>query len=126
MYAIGEVADEIVASLQLNESTISYDNLIKELNDYFGVGTNLIGERAKFNRRVQRHGESMDSFIASLYDLSSQCEFKELRNDLIRDRLVVGVLDDELSHRLQTNAVLTLQDAIKSCRQLSLGSLIGP
>ena len=40
-----------------------------------------------------------------------------MKEDLIRDRIVVGVLSDKLSDHLQSKADLTLSQAIKTCRQ---------
>ena len=40
-----------------------------------------------------------------------------MKNELIRDRLVAGIQDSDLSEHLQLNAALTLSDAIKAIRQ---------
>ena len=42
--------------------------------------------RAKFNSRIQKEGESADSFITSLYGLAEHCGFGTLHDELIRDR----------------------------------------
>ena len=82
----------------------SYDNLKQSLDryNYFGVRRNLIIEQAKFNRRVQQQGESVDVFIQDLYRLVEHCEYGELREQLLRDRIVVGVIDDALAVRPAT------------------------
>ena len=86
----------------------SYDQFKQTLDAYFGVRRNLIIERAKFNRRNQQPGESVDVFIPDLYRLAEHCDYGVLREQLIRDRIVVGVIDDALSDRLQAQADLTL------------------
>jgi hypothetical protein len=50
---------------------------------------NVIFERAKFNQRKQQEGESADSFIKALYTLVEHCEYGNLKEDMIRDRIVV-------------------------------------
>ena len=41
--------------------------------------------------------ESMDTFIQDLYCLAENCEYGTLKVELIRDRIIVRVLDDTLS-----------------------------
>ena len=47
--------------------------------------------------RTQQPGESAEQFIIALYTLSEWCEYRDMREQLIRDRLVVGILDSTLS-----------------------------
>ena len=60
----------------------------------------------------QKEGEPVHSFIADLYALVEFCNFGNLRDELIRDRLVVGILDKQLSEKLQLDVDLTLEKAI--------------
>ena len=48
--------------------------------------------RAKFNRRKQESGESVDTFITDLYGLAEHCQFGTLHDEMIRDRIVVRVV----------------------------------
>ena len=52
-----------------------------------------------------------------LYELTENCEFGAMKSELIRDRLVVGLLDDSLSEKLQMDSKLTLEEAVKKVRQ---------
>ena len=61
----------------------------------------MIFDRAKFNMRKQEPSEPVDAFITDLYCLSEHCEFGALREELIRDRIVVGLQDVKLSEKLQ-------------------------
>ena len=56
-------------------------------------------------------------FITTLYCLAEWCGFRELHNEMIRDRLVVGLRDASLSERLQMDADLALVKAITAARQ---------
>ena len=73
----------------------------------------MIFERARFNRRNQMEGESVEQYITALYSLAENCEYAEW----IRDRLVVGIRDTSLSERLQMDPDLTLEKAKKTVRQ---------
>ena len=45
--------------------------------------------------------------------LAEHCDYSVLREQLIRDRIVVGVIDDALSDRLQAQADLTLAQSVQ-------------
>lgn len=56
--------------------------------------------RARFNRRKQENNETVDEFITDLYHLAENCEYGALQDELIRDRIVVGIRDSKLSEKL--------------------------
>ena len=70
--------------------------------------------------RMQRNGEPVDNFITDLFILAEHCEFGDLHDELIRDRIVVGLSDRSLSERLQLEADLTLEKAMTQARQKEL------
>ena len=52
-----------------------------------------------------------------LYKLAEDCEYGTMKEEMIRDRLVVGIRDTVLSERLQLDPKLTLESAKKAVRQ---------
>ena len=76
---------------------------------FFKVRRNVIFERARFNRRCQREGEPIDTYIMELYKLTENCDYGALTAEMIRDRIVVGIRDETLSKRLQLDPDLTLE-----------------
>lgn len=84
---------------------------------------NVIYERLVFNKRNQKEGERVDNFVSELKRLSLTCEFGELRDSLIRDRIVGGVLSDELRGELLKKPDLTLQKAHDYCRTFEASEL---
>ena len=52
-----------------------------------------------------------------VYHLVETCEHGDLRDDMQRDRLVVGIRDSAMSQKLQMDPELTLEKAMKSVRQ---------
>ena len=60
----------------------------------------MIYERLVFNQRNQKEGERIDNYVSELKRLSLTCDFGDLRDSLIRDRIVGGVLSDELRGEL--------------------------
>ena len=105
MYLLGDKADSILSSFRLNEEqSNSYDTVKQKFLDYFNVQHNVIYERAKFNLRKQEVGESVDDFLTSLHTLVETCNYGNFRDEMIRDRIVVGILDKSLAERLQLDA----------------------
>ncbi|GFR63687.1 retrovirus-related Pol polyprotein from transposon opus [Elysia marginata] len=116
-YSMGDIADDILAVIQLDESRTTYQETLVALDAYFNSKKNTIFARARFNRRVQQPGESVDSFIQDLHKLADECSYLTLKDELIRDRIVVGVRDDDLSKVLQGKQDLDLSEAIRLSRQ---------
>lgn len=52
---------------------------------------NVIFEKAQFNMRCQQEGESAEAFITAVHKLAEHCSFGALKDELIRDRIVVGI-----------------------------------
>ena len=52
------------------------------------------------------------SFISNVYALAEHCGYGDLWDELIRDRLVVGICDSKLSEQLQLDADLTLNKPV--------------
>ena len=76
----------------------------------------MIYERARFNSRVQKDGESIETFLTDLYALIENCEYENFKEPLLRDRIVVGIRDKKLSEQLQLDDKLTLQTALAKVR----------
>ena len=74
-------------------------------------------ERARFNKRNQLDGETAEEYITALYGLIESCEYGSLKEEMLRDRIVVGIRDSTVSQKLQMNAKLTLEEAKKEIRQ---------
>ena len=51
----------------------------------------------------------MDSFLTLLYQVVEHCNYRDLRNERIRYRIIVGL---HVSERLQTDPELTVDEPI--------------
>jgi len=58
----------------------------------------------------------VDDFITSLHGLSEYCNYGQLRDEMIQDRIVVALHDSALSEKLQLESELTLEKAITLAR----------
>ena len=59
----------------------------------------------------------MEQYIVELYNLVEHCNYGDFKSEMIRDRLIVGILDKTLSERLQLDPALTLEKAKQMIRQ---------
>ena len=66
---------------------------------------------------MQQEGETVDEFITDLFRLVENCKYGDLQDELVRDRIVVGLRDSELSEKLQLTSDLTLEAAVTRARQ---------
>ena len=76
-------------------------------------------ERAKFHLRQQAEGETVEQYVRALYELAANCKFPDVE-DAIRDRLVLGLRDKDVSQKLQLEPELKLRDAIDTARHHEL------
>lgn len=118
MYVLGEEAEEIM--LQFHTIPDTYEATFQAFENHFIPRRNIIFERYKFNTRIQQPGESAESFITNLHSLAEHCKYGSLKDELIRDRIVVGMLDQRTSERLQLQSNLTLSECILAVKQAEL------
>lgn len=123
IYAMGGEAEHIYKAMVFadGDEKDDYDIVLKKFDAHFVPKRNIIHERAKFYQRVQNQGEGVESFIRSLYELAEHCNFEgHLKDEQIRDRIVIGLTDKQTSQRLQMKSELTLETAIQIARQAEL------
>jgi len=80
------------------------------------MNVGIIYQRALFNRRVQKLGESIDDFITDLHKLAKDYNYGNSCEEMIRDRLVVGVRDIRLLEKMQLHDNLDYKKAIETAR----------
>ena len=91
--------------------------MLAKFDSHFEGKKNVIYERARFNVRTQGEGESVDDFILDLHRLADKCEYGSNKDEWIRHRLVVGVLDRRVSEMLHVISNLNLDTAVTTVRQ---------
>ena len=121
IYCVGDQADDTFPTLKIEDKEReNYDSVMGSYEVHFIVKRNTIYERARFNERKQREGESVDDFIMALYLLIEHCEFGALWDELLRNRIVVGIRDKKLSEHMQLDSGLDLKKAITMAKQSAL------
>ena len=92
------------------------DKLIEAFERHCVGEINISYERYVLNRRAQDLGETFDSFLSDIRRLIRSCEYGDLEESIIRDRIVIGIRDDSTRRKLLQIRKLTLASAIDVCR----------
>ena len=61
-------------------------------------------------------GESIDTYVVALRTLSKTCNYGPLTDNLVRDGIIVGILDNGFRKKLLQESKLALQSCIDICR----------
>ena len=89
------------------------DRCMDSLENYFKPSRNVVYERYVFNTCVQQSDESVLSYVTRLRKMAASCEYGELMDEFIRDRLVIGLKNQGDKVRLLREKKLDLQKAVQ-------------
>ncbi|XP_060080411.1 uncharacterized protein K02A2.6-like [Ylistrum balloti] len=87
-----------------------------KFQQYCNPRKNVTFERHVFFTRNQQAVETIDQYVTELRTRATTCEFGDLCDSLIKDRLVCGVRDETIRARLLRDSDLNLKKAIDICR----------
>lgn len=93
-----------------------YKKVLQEFDSYAAEKKSLTGCREIFNQRNQKEKEPFQNWLTDLKNLVKSCEYKELTDSMIKDRIVWGVFDKRLKQTLRGKPNLTLQEVIDVCK----------
>ena len=119
LHVAGEDAIDFFNTIE-NGHQKNLDEVLLEFEHHCCPKKNETVERYKFNCRNQREGESVSSFVTQLKMLAKTCEFGDLRDSLIRDRIVCGILSTNIREKLLSKEDLTLDKTIKILNAVDL------
>lgn len=115
--AVGPEAVEIFDTFELTEQErASYERVVAKFEEFCKPRKNTVYERYVFYQRTQHEGESFDVFLMEIKRLVRTCEFGATENEMLRDRIVMGVVDKKLQKRLLETATLTYDTAVEKAR----------
>lgn len=113
---VGPEAQDLYFNVLKTGENAKYEQIIRLFDDHFEPKQNEVMNAYIFNRRRQEEGESFDLFYMDLKKLIKNCNYKELQDRMIRDRIVMGVLDKKLQQKLLAVSDLTLEKAVDISR----------
>ena len=121
--SMGRECLQILLNLNLLEDDKKkIDKCLEALESYFKPSRNLVYERYVFNTCVQQSEESVQSYVTRLRKLATSCEYGAVTDELIRDRLVIGLKNRGDKVRLLREKSLDLRKAIQMCTTSEIAS----
>ena len=94
----------------------TYADVMNKFIDYCMPKKNLVYERFVFNTCNQNQGQTIDGYVTELRTKAQSCEYDELKDSLIKDRIVVGTNSTKLQEKMLHYKDLTLKSAISRCK----------
>ena len=94
------------------EDRYNVEACMTTLENYFKPQCNVAYERYVFNSCEQNQGESVDSYVTCLQKFASSCKLGMLTDELICDKLVIGIIDRGTKGKPLWEKSLTLDKAI--------------
>lgn len=117
LHVIGDEALEVYNNFVFEEGDkMKLDKILQRFEAYCIPKRNVTYERHRFFTCVQKQGETIDQYVTELRNRSKTCEFGELTDSLIKDRIVCGIPDSALRERLLREQELNLEKALVLCR----------
>ena len=116
---IGEEAVKAFDTFAWSEgqSENNITDVLAKFDEYCEPRTQVIYERYRFNNRKQEQGEGISAYVTELQVIAKNCALEEITPDeILRDRLVLGVRDEKVRERLLRINDLTLSKAIDICK----------
>ena len=105
---VGKDAMDIFDGFSLTDDESNDMDSILPAFEKFCIGeTNEPFERFAFNSRIQNDGESVNVYVSELRKLAKTCNFENLEESLIGDKIITGVKYDVTSRSLLQKSNLT-------------------
>lgn len=121
LHIIGDQGQEKFDTFGLSdEDKKSIEKVINAFDKYCTPKANETMERFLFFTRAQEQGESFMDFLTDLRKLSATCGFGNLKDSLVKDRIVLGVNDEDVQRRLLKEQNLDLEKSISICQAAEL------
>ncbi|KAJ8880675.1 hypothetical protein PR048_017145 [Dryococelus australis] len=118
---VGEEGLEIFNTSDLSaEDKKDPQKVLQALETYCISRANVSVERHIFFTREQREGESIDSYVTELRKLSQSCEFGEMKESLIKDRIISELPDNEVKTNVLNADELSLEKCLQICKNAEL------
>ena len=107
---------QIFLNLNFGTEELTISSALKALETYFLPKRNVVYERYVLNSCIQSSEETIDCYGNRLRKLASSCQFGTLTDEMIHDRLVIGIQDKSTKARLFREKDLSLDKALDVCQ----------
>lgn len=102
--------------------TLTDDDQLTEKSLLNAIGRNLMPvlnkryERAMFNLATQKGKESYVTYVNRLKKLIKNCEYGDLEDDILLDKLICSIKDVSLREQVWSDKDITLEQALEKCK----------
>jgi hypothetical protein len=103
----------------------TFAELVELVQQHQHPKPSAIVQRFKFiNTRFRKPGESTASYVAELRGLSEHCDFNSTLEEMLRERLVCGINDEQIQRRLldfkkAMEIATSVETAVNNARDLT-------
>ena len=101
-----------------NKKALKYDEVVKQINEYFIPKKSIEFEVYKFRSCRQKETESIDEYYARLRTLSENCEFHDVDLE-IRMQIIQKCFSDRLRKKALQQS-MTLQELLSFARSIEI------
>ncbi|GLV46158.1 hypothetical protein CBL_02874 [Carabus blaptoides fortunei] len=110
-------AIEIYNSFNLSDADKNNLHIIKDrFKEYFAPKTNISSEGYIFFKIEQNEDELFNEFLTRIKTQASKCEFGNLLNEMLKDKIVFGIKSYQVREKLLTEDNLDLTKATTICK----------
>ena len=114
---VGEQGRDIYNSWDIQAQEKTLQNILEKFTNHISPKGNPVAARFKFHTRVQHSRENFDHFLTDLKLLVKDCGYKDIKDEMVRDRIVFGIQDKHVQRKLLSEGGdLTLEKTIDIVR----------
>lgn len=117
---IGDDGLELYNTFKWDENEqVTLEKVKQKFVEYCSPKKNVIFERFVFNSIVQKEGQSFDAFVTEIRKAVRTTEYVN-QDEMVRDRIVMGIYNKSTQEKLLREATLTLEKAVNMCRAIEV------
>ena len=95
------------------------NTILTKMEEFCVGAVNEIYERYIIISRAQESGDSFDTYLSSVRTVAKTCNYGALNDDLIRDRIVIGIKSDSIRKTCFTEASSILTSMYKCAERMN-------
>ena len=98
------------------DNRMNYKEVVDKIDEYTLENKSVTGCREMFNARRQKPGEPFTNWLTDLKNLVKACDYQNIEESMLIDRIIWGVADKRLKETLRGKPKLTLEQTIEICK----------
>nr|CAD7460525.1 unnamed protein product [Timema tahoe] len=82
------------------------------MKQHYAPRKSILAERVRLGKRFQREGESIAEYAMEIKHIAASCNYGAFLGETLHDRLVSGLLSQEIPRKLMAEVEITFQEAL--------------